>query len=172
MSDAADEIGDLAKAIAEQKSVAAAQAEPTQPVLIPPEIAGFAAAIPGRGIVAPNVRFRRNCAERAGAANTLIPVDISGLPETGYERLVGRDAGLRASTKRGATDMTNVLRSSPRAGGQLALVNEVAAGFGPTAIAARSCARMVVLGRGFEEHATGADGFLDGRCGQAEAKVS
>ena len=58
MSDAADEIADIAKAIAEQKSVAAAQAEPSQPVLIPPEIAGIAAAIPGRqGIVAPNVRI-------------------------------------------------------------------------------------------------------------------
>ena len=172
MSDAADEIGDLAKAIAEQKSVAAAQAEPTQPVLIPPEIAGIAAAIPGRGIVAPNVRFE-GIAPNAPAPPTLIPVDISGLPETGYERLVGRDAELKRLDEAWSDDKTNVLSLIAEGGaGKSALVNEWL-----TRLRADSYrGATIVLGwsffsQGSKERATSADEFLNWALAKLDTKI-
>ena len=174
MSDAADEIADIAKAIAEQKSAAATQAEPSQPVLIPPEIAGIAAAIPGRqGIVAPNVRIE-GIAPEAPAPATLIPVDISGLPETGYERLVGRDAELKRLDEAWSDDKTNILSLIAEGGaGKSALVNEWL-----TRLRADSYrGATIVLGwsffsQGSKERATSADEFLNWALGNLGVKLA
>jgi tetratricopeptide (TPR) repeat protein len=166
MSDAADEIADIAKAIAEQKSAAAAQDEPSKPVLIPSEI-------PARqGIVAPNARIE-GIAPEAPAPATPIPVDVSRLPETGYERLVGREAVLARLDEAWSDDKTNILSLVAEGGaGKSALVNEWLVRLRADLYCGADC----VLGwsfysQGSKERATAADEFLNWALDKLGVKV-
>src|SRR5271165_2499529 len=86
MAEAADEIADVAKGIADRKSAAAAERAQISGLA---ETARIAAAV--AGVIAPSL-------ETAGSPpigpRSPALVAISGLPETFYERLVGRDAEL------------------------------------------------------------------------------
>src|SRR5258708_21516030 len=85
MSDAADEIAQIAERIAKQKSAAQQSTSTMQPAY----------------------------------------VHITGLPETGYERLVGRDAELKRLDEAWADRNTNILSLVAEGGaGKSALVNE------------------------------------------------
>jgi hypothetical protein len=93
MSEAADEIAKIAEEVAARKAASSAVAPPTPPVL--PASAGTSAA--------PRLRPPEL-------------VDISHLPETGYKTLVGRDAELAGSTRRGRIPRSTFSRWSPRVG--------------------------------------------------------
>ena len=124
MSEAADEIADIAKAIADRKSVAS-----------------------------PSV----------WRATTWAIVDISGLPETFYERLVGREAELARLDKAWSDDKTNILSLVAEGGaGKSALVNEWLTFLQAGGYRGADC----VLGwsfysQGSKERATAADEFLN-----------
>ena len=108
MSEAADEIAEIAKAIAERKAAAAA-AEPNLHISAATgRIAGIAGAIAEQ-----KAARRKHMPARAAAARRL--VDIGGLPETGYERLVGRDAELKRLDEAWGDERPTSSRSSPRA---------------------------------------------------------
>ena len=154
MTEAADEIADIAKAIAERNS-AATEANPSQPILVPPEIAGIGAAIPGRqGVVVPPVRIE-GIAPAAPASSSPILVAISGLPETFYERLVGRDAELARLDEAWSDEKTNILLLIAEGGaGKSALVNEWLTRLQADGYRGAGCrARLVVLQPGLDEAA-------------------
>ena len=111
MSDAADEIADVAEDIAKKRAASAAEQAQIAKLA---ETAKIVGPIPGTAAILRNLEIEgilpvgRTAALPAGVA-------ISGLPETGYERLVGREADFSASTKPGATTRSTSCRSSPRA---------------------------------------------------------
>ena len=100
---------------------------------------------------------------RTGAAALLVSVDISGLPETGYERLVGRDAELKRLDEAWSDDKTNILSLVAEGGaGKSALVNEWLTRLQADRYRGADC----LLGwsfysQGSKERATAADAFLD-----------
>ena len=100
-------------------------------------------------------------------------VDITGLPETGYERLVGRDAELRRLNEAWGDRKTNILSLIAEGGaGKSALVNEWLMRLQAEAIAARRC----VLGwsfysQGSKERATAADEFLNWALAKLDVKL-
>jgi hypothetical protein len=155
MSDAADEIADMATAMAEKAATAARKVE--LPDLLIPEIAGIVPSMPRRrGVAGP------------AAPDELRPrgpaiLDIGGLPETGYERLVGRDDELKRLDDAWSNDKTNILSLVAEGGaGKSALVNEWL-----TRLRAESYrGATIVLGwsffsQGSEKRATSADEFLN-----------
>jgi hypothetical protein len=155
MSEAADEIADIAKKIAEQRKDAAAM---TDLLKLP-----FGVTIPeAKGIVVSGVKIERiaPAAESAGPAPL---VDITGLPETGYERLVGRDTELARLDEAWSDDKTNILSLIAEGGaGKSALVNEWLTRLQADGYRGAAC----VLGwsfysQGSKERATAADEFLN-----------
>ena len=160
MTEAADEIADVAKAIEDKKTAAAAEKAPA---------------------VAPSQAWRRSCGRLArqppGLHNSEIEgiapirteparpalVDITGLPETGYERLVGRDAELQRLDAAWGDPKINILSLIAEGGaGKSALVNE----WLKRMQADNYRGADVVLGwsfysQGSKERATSADAFLD-----------
>ena len=134
MSDAADEIAEIAAAIARQKMVAA----PSAPTSSMP-----------------------------------IFVHISGLPETGYERLVGRGVELRQLDAAWSESTTKILSLIAEGGaGKSALVNEWLMRLRADGYRGATC----VLGwsfysQGSKERATAADAFLNWALGKLGVKV-
>jgi hypothetical protein len=170
MAEAADEIGDIANKIAEQKTTAAAMSE----LLKLPF--GAATSEPNSLIVsgvkieriapAPMIKLPEMIEPLAPAAEPLLAspiVDITGLPETGYERLVGRDAELKRLDEAWSDGKTNILSLIAEGGaGKSALVNEWLKRLQADGYRGATC----VLGwsfysQGSKERATAADAFLD-----------
>ena len=160
MSDAADEIADVAKGIAEKKAEAAAEQ-----ALIAKlgETARIASATEGRRGALPLSVEMEGIAPVASTRKSLATVAISGLPETFYERLVGRDAELARLDEAWSDGRTNILSLVAEGGaGKSALVNEWLTRMQAEAYRGADC----VLGwsfysQGSKERATAADEFLD-----------
>jgi tetratricopeptide (TPR) repeat protein len=100
-------------------------------------------------------------------------VHISGLPETFYERLVGRDAELACLDEAWSDDKTNILSLVAEGGaGKSALVNEWLTRLQTDSYGGANC----VLGwsffsQGSKERATAADAFLDWALAKLGGKV-
>jgi hypothetical protein len=128
------------------------------------EIAKLAATLAERKVAA---------APREAKAAGQAFVYITGLPETGYERLVGRDAELKRLDEAGSDEKTNILSLIAEGGaGKSALVNEwlkrLQAEFYRGA--------KFVLGwsfysQGSKERATAADQFLNWALARLDVKV-
>jgi hypothetical protein len=125
-------------------------------------------------------RIAREIAERKRGTITCEPkieapayAHISGLPETGYERLVGRDAELARLDEAWSDDTTNILSLVAEGGaGKSALVNERLARMRADGYRGADC----VLGwsfysQGSKERATAADAFLDWALAKLDLKV-
>ncbi len=155
MAEAADEIADVAKGIAERKIAAAAERNQPAGIIHTAEIAEHI-------VIADGTRIER-IAPRTGVAAALLSLDIAGLPETGYERLVGRDAELKRLDEAWSDEKTNILSLVAEGGaGKSALVNEWLTRLQADGYRGADC----VLGwsfysQGSKERATAADQFLD-----------
>jgi hypothetical protein len=156
MTEAANEIAGFARAISERK---AATAPPgvKLPELLTPETAGIVGAIKGRqGVAGPATPDELR--PRGPAI-----LDIGGLPETGYERLVGRDAELKRLDEAWSNDRTSILSLIAEGGaGKSALVNEWLRHLRADSYRGAT----IVLGwsffsQGSKERATSADEFLN-----------
>jgi hypothetical protein len=160
MSDAADEIADVAKGIAEKKTAAAAEQAQISKIA---ETARIAAAIAGRQGAVPLSLDIEGIVSNRPATAPPVPVDISGLPETFYERLVGRDAELARLDEVWGDESTNILSLVAEGGaGKSALVNEWLTRLQAETYRGADC----VLGwsffsQGSKERATAADEFLN-----------
>ena len=164
MSDAADEIADIANTIAEQKGAAAAMSE----LLTLPF--GVQTSEP-KDLIVSGVKIERiaPAAESARAAM----VAISGLPETGYERLVGREAELSRLNEAWSDDATNILSLIAEGGaGKSALVNAwltrlQADGYR----GAEHVLGWSFYSQGSKERATAADEFLNWALAKLDVKI-
>ena len=154
MAEAASELAGLAKAISERKG--AAVPETKRPDLLTPE--GMAEPLKGR----------QGAAVGPAAPDELTPrgpaiIDIGGLPETGYERLVGRDAELHRLDEAWSDDKTSILSLvAEGSAGKSALVNEWLKRLRADSYRGAT----IVLGwsffsQGSKERATSADEFLN-----------
>ena len=155
MSDAADEIAEIANTIAEQKGAAPAMSE----LLTLPF--GVETSEP-KDLIVSGLKIER-IAPDAESARAAPIVDIIGLPETGYERLVGRDAELQRLDEACGDGKTAILSLIAEGGaGKSALVNEWlkrlrADGYrGAEAVLGWS-----FYSQGSKERATAADEFLN-----------
>ena len=169
MTQVANEIAGLAKAIEEKKTAAAAEKAPGL------GLEGMA------GILAPLVRLHpaiRNFEIEGIAPLRLEPahpalIDIAGLPETGYERLVGRDAELQRLDQAWSDGKTAILSLIAEGGaGKSALVNEWLKRMQAGGYRGADC----VLGwsfysQGSKERATAADAFLDWALAKLDLKI-
>jgi hypothetical protein len=164
MAEAADEIAEVAKAIDERRAAAAI----SEPLTLPFGIA----ASENNNLILSGVRIERiaPAAEAVWAAPT---VDITSLPETGYERLVGRDPELSRLDTAWSDDKTNILSLIAEGGaGKSALVNEWLTRL--QADGYRGAER--VLGwsfdsQGSKERATAADEFLNWALAKLDVKI-
>jgi tetratricopeptide (TPR) repeat protein len=166
MSEAADEIADVARAIDERRTAAAAARERQRRMRARHQKAASAprrrADIFGLERIAPGLNIER-IAPIAESARAAPIVDITGLPETGYERLVGRDAELARLDEAWSDDKTNVLSLIAEGGaGKSALVNEwlmrlQAGGY----YGAERVLGWSFYSQGSRERATAADEFLN-----------
>ena len=167
MSEAADEIAEVAKAAEERKAAASDHSQP------------ISATLPGLGsLLGPAITnfvvggFERltSAPETARAAAF---VDITGLPETGYERLVGRDAELARLDEAWSDGKTNILSLIAEGGaGKSALVNEWLTRMQADGYQGATC----VLGwsfysQGSKERATAADEFLNWALAKLDVKL-
>jgi hypothetical protein len=117
MTEAANEIAGFAKAIEETKTATGAMSE----LLVLPF--GAATSEPNDLIVS-GVKIER-VAPQVEAARAVPVVDITGLPETGYERLVGREGELALLDDAWNDGKTNIISLIAEGGaGKSALVNE------------------------------------------------
>jgi TIR domain/AAA ATPase domain len=155
MSDAADEIAEIANTIAEQKGAAAAMSE----LLTLPF--GVETSEP-KDLIVSSVKIER-IAPAAESPRAAPIVDITGLPETGYERLVGRDAELTRLDQAWSDGKTNILSLIAEGGaGKSALVNEWLTRL--QADSYRGAERVLgwsFYSQGSKERATAADEFLN-----------
>jgi hypothetical protein len=159
MAEVADEIADVAKAIEARKAAAAAEKAQISELA---ERAKIAAAIVGKpAAIVPNFAIE-GIAPFTPVVTPPPRVDIAGLPETGYERLVGRDAELARLDQAWSDGKTNVLSLIAEGGaGKSALVNEW-----PTRLqadgyrGAESVLGWSFYSQGSKERATAADEFL------------
>ncbi|HEY1779034.1 MAG TPA: toll/interleukin-1 receptor domain-containing protein [Roseiarcus sp.] len=156
MSNAADEIAGMATAAAARD----------RPILATPESARIAASTTERsGLIAPDVQVERTAPPTSEEPKPQLPalVDTGGLPETGYERLVGRDAELKRLDDAWSDGKTNILSLVAEGGaGKSALVNEWLTRLRAENYRGADC----VLGwsfysQGSKERATSADDFLN-----------
>ncbi len=160
MSDAADEIADVAEEIEKRK--AEASAEQVQIAKLA-ETARIAAETTGRRGALPLSVEIEGIAPVERAAAPPVQVAISGLPETYYQRLVGRDAELQRLDEAWSDDKTNILSLvAEGGGGKSALVNEWLTRLQAENYRGADC----VLGwsfysQGSKERATAADEFLN-----------
>jgi len=133
------------------------------------EIAGFAEAIAKKkavagqkSAIAPNLELEGISPVVPTAALPAM-VAITGLPETGYERLVGRDEELKRLDEAFSDGRTNILSLVAEGGaGKSALVNEWLRRLRADSYRGATC----VLGwsfysQGSQERTTAADAFLD-----------
>jgi TIR domain/AAA ATPase domain len=155
ISDAANEIADFAKEIAEKK--AAAAAERGQPVRTT-----FMVEITEQIVIAPGVKIDQ-ILPTAEVVRSALRIDIIHLPETGYKRLVGREAELERLYEVWSDEKTNILSLIAEGGaGKSALVNEWLTRMQTDGYRGATC----VLGwsfysQGSKERATVADEFLN-----------
>ena len=163
MTQVANEIAGLAKTIEERKAAAAERAQVSQ----------LAAAIAEKqSAIVPN-RELEGILPLGPAAAPRPVVAISGLPETGYERLVGRDAELQRFDQAWSDGKTNILSLIAEGGaGKSALVNEWLKRLRADSYRGAKC----VLGwsfysQGSKERATAADAFLDWALAKLGVKV-
>jgi hypothetical protein len=160
MSDAADEIADVAQGIAEKKAAAAAEQAQIAKLA---ETARIAAAASGQQGAVPLSLDIEGIVPNRPATSPPALVDISGLPETFFERLVGRDAELERLDEAWSGEKTNILSLIAEGGaGKSALVNEWLTRLQADGYRGADC----VLGwsfysQGSNERATSADEFLD-----------
>jgi tetratricopeptide (TPR) repeat protein len=165
MSDAADEIAEIANRIAEQKGAAAAMSE----LLTLPF--GVETSEP-KDLIVSGVRIER-IAPAAESARAAPIVDITGLPETGYERLVGRDAELSHLDAAWSDDKTNILSLIAEGGaGKSALVNEWLTRM--QADGYRNAERVLgwsFYSQGSKERATAADEFLNWALAKLDLRI-
>jgi hypothetical protein len=160
MSDAADEIADVAKGIAEKKAAAAAEQAQISKLA---EMARIAAAAARWQSALPLSLDIEGIVPNRPTTESPALVDISGLPETFFERLVGRDAELGRLDEAWSDERTNVLSLIAEGGaGKSALVNEWLARLQADGYRGADC----VLGwsfyrQGSKERATAADEFLN-----------
>jgi hypothetical protein len=154
MAEAADEIAEVAKAIDERRAAAAMSELLTLPF-------GVETSEP-KDLIVSGVRIER-IAPAAEAARAAPTVDITSLPETGYERLVGRDAELSRLDAAWSDDKTNILSLIAEGGaGKSALVNEWLTRM--QADSYRGAERVLgwsFYSQGSKERATAADEFLN-----------
>jgi predicted N-acetyltransferase YhbS len=119
MAEVANEIAGFAKAIEDNKP---ATRKGDQSILIAPESAGVV------GVVgAQDVTIGRLALGAPGESKPQVhpTVDLGRLPETGYERLVGRNVELARLDEAWSADRTNILSLIAEGGaGKSALVNE------------------------------------------------
>ncbi|MGA9848007.1 MAG: TIR domain-containing protein, partial [Roseiarcus sp.] len=170
MSDAADEIADVAKGIAGKKAAAAAEQAQLSKLA---ETARIAAAIAGqKAIIAPSPDSAKSAPIGPAVAPPVL-VDISGLPETFYERLVGRDAELARLDKAWSDKKTNILSLVAEGGaGKSALVNEWLTRL--RADGYRGATRVLgwsFYSQGSKERATAADEFLNWALDKLKVKI-
>ncbi len=165
MSEAADEIAGFAKAIEESKPTAPAMSE----LLTLP----FGAAISEpKNLTVSGVKIER-IAPAAEAPQAAPVLAIAGLPETGYERLVGRDTELKRLDEAWSDGQTAILSLIAEGGaGKSALVNEWLKRLRADAYRGADC----VLGwsfysQGSKERATAADEFLNWALAQLGVKL-
>jgi hypothetical protein len=165
MSDAADEIAEIANTIAERKGAAAAMSE----LLTLPF--GVETSEP-KDLIVSGVKIER-IAPAAESARAAPMVDITGLPETGYERLVGRDAELSRLDAAWSDDKTNILSLIAEGGaGKSALVNEWLTRM--QADGYRNAERVLgwsFYSQGSKERATAADEFLNWALAKLDLKI-
>jgi hypothetical protein len=165
MSDAADEIAEIANTIAEQKGAAAATSE----LLTLPF--GVETSEP-KDLIVSGVKIER-IAPAAESARGAPIVDITGLPETGCERLVGRDAELTRLDQAWSDGKTNILSLIAEGGaGKSALVNEWLTRL--QADGYRGAERVLgwsFYSQGSKERATAADEFLDWALAKLDVKI-
>jgi TIR domain len=120
MSDAADEIADMVRAIAKRNE--ATTARENDLAVLNREILG-----PGEVsiIVGQRGTGKSGLVMEPPYPPTLAVLDITGLPETGYERLVGREGELARLDEAWSDAKTNILSLIAEGGaGKSALVNE------------------------------------------------
>ena len=167
MAEVADDIADFAKAIEERK---AAAAEQSQPVSAQPQGLG---SLLGPAITNFIVGGIERIAPAAKGSGTAPKVDITGLPETGYERLVGRDAELSRLDDAWSDDKTNILSLIAEGGaGKSALVNEWLTRL--QADGYRGAERVLgwsFYSQGSKERATAADEFLNWALAKLDVKI-
>jgi tetratricopeptide (TPR) repeat protein len=162
MAEAADEIGEIATQIAERKSAISIRVETGT-------IAGVAGA--REAVVAPNLGIEGIAP--IGPAAPPVAVAISGLPETFYERLVGREAELARLDQAWSDNKTNILSLVAEGGaGKSALVNEWLTRLRADGYRGAKC----VLGwsfysQGSKERATSSDQFLNWALAKLGVKV-
>ena len=165
MSDAADEIAEIADKIAEQIAAAATMSE----LLTLPF--GVETSEP-KDLIVSGVRIER-IAPAAESARAAPIVDITGLPETGYERLVGRDAELTRLDQAWSDGKTNILSLIAEGGaGKSALVNEWLTRL--QADSYRGAERVLgwsFYSQGSKERATAADEFLNWALAKLAVKI-
>jgi tetratricopeptide (TPR) repeat protein len=165
MSDAADEIAEIANAIAEQKGAAPAMSE----LLTLPF--GVETSEP-KGLIVSGLKIER-IAPAAESARAAPIVDITGLPETGYERLVGRDAELTRLDQAWSDGKTNIISLIAEGGaGKSALVNEWLTRL--QADSYRGAERVLgwsFYSQGSKERATAADEFLNWALDKLDVKI-
>ena len=168
MSEAADEIAEVAKAIEERKAAAASKGD--QPFLVVRESAGVVGVVGAR-----NVTIGRLARAGPGESNpqARVTVDLGRLPETGYERLVGREAELARLDQAWSDDNTNILSLIAEGGaGKSALVNEWLTRL--QANGYRGATRVLgwsFYSQGSKERATAADEFLNWALVKLDVKI-
>ena len=170
MTEVANEIAGFAKAIEEKK--AAAAAEQAQ-IARPAETAKIAAAIAGRQTaIVPNLEIE-GILPIGPAAPPPPLVAISGLPETGYERLVGRDVELERLDEAWSNDKTSILSLIAEGGaGKSALVNEWLMRMRADSYRGAKCVvGWSFYSQGSKERATAADEFLDWTLAKLDVKL-
>jgi hypothetical protein len=151
MAEAADEIAEVARAIEEREATAAMSELLTLPF-----------GVKTNNLIVSGVKIER-IAPAAEPTQSAPMVDITGLPETGYERLVGRDAELARLDEAWSDGQTNILSLIAEGGaGKSALVNEWlkrlrADGYR----GAEHVLGWSFYSQGSKERATAADAFLD-----------
>ena len=160
MSDAADEIADVAEDIAKKRAASAAEQAQIAKLA---ETAKIVGPIPGTpAAILRNLEIEGILPVGRTVAHPAV-VAISGLPETGYERLVGREAELARLDEAWSDDETNILSLIAEGGaGKSALVNEWLTRL--QADSYRGATRVLgwsFYSQGSKERATAADAFLD-----------
>jgi tetratricopeptide (TPR) repeat protein len=155
MAEAADEIAGFAKAAEESRAAAAAMSE----LLTLPF--GVVTSAP-KDLIVSGLKIER-IAPGVEAARAVPVVDITGLPETGYEKLVGREEELARLDEAWSDGKTNILSLIAEGGaGKSALVNEWLTRL--RANGYRGAERVLgwsFYSQGSKERATAADEFLD-----------
>jgi hypothetical protein len=175
MVEAADEIADIAKAIADRKSATPAVLAQTWASVIAKTIADLKSATPD--ILAQHWGSSDTAKAIAAIEKSLetmrISVAISGLPETFYERLVGRDKELTRLDEAWSDNSTNILSLIAEGGaGKSALVNEWLMRLRDDGY--RGAERVLgwsFYSQGSKERATAADEFLNWALAKLDLKI-